>query len=101
MVEVADELWVDGATELGHLSVGRGDEDPLDCLHQDVVEQRVLGAGRQSVANRQTDGRTDYMQDIIRLNWAAGKAKLPVTHFMVLYISSLSFSVRVFFRVPR
>lgn len=59
VVEVADELWVDGAAELGHLSVGRGDEDPLDCLHQDVVEQRVLGAGRQSVANRPMDRRTD------------------------------------------
>lgn len=59
MVEVADQLWVDGATELGHLSVGRGDEDPLDCFHQDVVEQRVLGAGRQSVTNKVMDRQKD------------------------------------------
>lgn len=44
MVEVADELWVDGATELSHLSVSRRDEDPLHCFHQDVVEQGVLCA---------------------------------------------------------
>lgn len=44
VVEVADELWVDGATELSHLSVSRGDEDPLHCFHQDVVEQGVLCA---------------------------------------------------------
>lgn len=55
MVEVADELWVDGAAELGHLSVGRGDEDALHRFHQDVVEQRVLCTGRQSEARRPTD----------------------------------------------
>lgn len=56
MVEVADELWVDGATELSHLSVSRGDEDPLHCFHQDVVEQGVLCACGQSVTNtRQRD----------------------------------------------
>lgn len=57
MVEVADELRVDGAAELGHLSVGRGDEDALHCFHQDVVEQRVLSTGRQSDAKRQTHRR--------------------------------------------
>lgn len=100
-MEVADELWVDGAAELGHFSVSRGDEDALHCFHQDVVEQRVLGTGCQSDQQRQTDRQTDYIQDVIRLGCAAGRAKLPVTHFMLLYISSLSFSVRVFLRVPR
>lgn len=42
VVEVTDELWVNGAAELSHLSVSRGDEDPLNCLHQNVVEQGVL-----------------------------------------------------------
>lgn len=42
VVEVADELWVDGAAELSHLSVSRSDEDPLNSFHQDVVEQGVL-----------------------------------------------------------
>ncbi|XP_068566474.1 uncharacterized protein [Cebidichthys violaceus] len=39
VVEVADELRVDGAAELSHLSVSRSDEDPLNCFHQDIVEQ--------------------------------------------------------------
>lgn len=43
VVEVTDELRVNGAAELGHLSVRRSDEDALHRLHQDVVEQRVLG----------------------------------------------------------
>ena len=47
MVEVADELRVDGAAELGHLAVGGGDEDALHRLHQHVVEQGVLHARRQ------------------------------------------------------
>lgn len=42
VVEVADELRVNGAAELGHLSVSRSDEDPLHRLHQNVVEQGVL-----------------------------------------------------------
>ncbi|TNN46697.1 hypothetical protein EYF80_043105 [Liparis tanakae] len=42
VVEVADELRVDGAAELSHLPLSRSDEDPLNRLHQDVVEQGVL-----------------------------------------------------------
>lgn len=42
MVKVADELRVNGAAELSHFSVRRSDEDPLNRLHQDVVEQGVL-----------------------------------------------------------
>lgn len=42
VVEVADELRVDGAAELSHLPVSRGDEDALDGLHENVVEQGVL-----------------------------------------------------------
>lgn len=42
VVEVADELWVNGAAELSHFSVSGSDEDSLDGFHQDVVEQGVL-----------------------------------------------------------
>lgn len=42
MVEVADELRVNGAAELRHLPVSWSDEDALDGLHEDVVEQGVL-----------------------------------------------------------
>lgn len=91
MVEVADELWVDGAAELGHLSVGRGDEDPLDCLHQDVVEQRVLGAGRQSVANRPMDRRTDGLHaGHHQIEWGSRQSEASrhslhgVVHFLAL-----------------
>lgn len=42
VVEVPDELWVNGATELSHLPVSRSDEDALDGLHENVVEQGVL-----------------------------------------------------------
>lgn len=98
-MEVADELWVYRATELRHVSVGWGDEDPLDCFHQDVVKQRVLGAGRHSVAHRPM--KRQMKSKSIIFKWASVEAKLPVTHFIVLYISSVSFSVRVFFRVPR
>lgn len=42
MVEVPDELWVNGAAELSHLPVSRSDEDALDGLHENVVEQGVL-----------------------------------------------------------
>lgn len=48
VVEVADELWVNGAAELSHLPVSGGDEDALDTLHQDVVEQGVLSPRGQS-----------------------------------------------------
>lgn len=100
MVEVADELRVDGAAELGHLSVGRGDEDALHRLHQHIVEQRVLSTGRQPDAERQTHRRSTSRT---ASGWVRQRAEpnYPVTHFMVLYISSLSFSVRVFLRVPR
>lgn len=43
VVEVADELRVNGAAELSHFSVSGSDEDSLDSFHQDVVEQGVLG----------------------------------------------------------
>lgn len=55
VVEVSDELWVDGAAWLGHLSVGRGDEDALHCFHQDIVEQRVFCTSRQSDAKWRMD----------------------------------------------
>lgn len=42
VVEVPDELWVNGAAELSHLPVSRSDEDALDGLHENVVEQGVL-----------------------------------------------------------
>lgn len=42
VVEVAYQLWVYGAAELGHLPMCRSDEDTLYCLHHDVVEQGVL-----------------------------------------------------------
>lgn len=42
MVEVANELWVNGAAQLTHLSVSGSDEDSLHGFHQDVVEQGVL-----------------------------------------------------------
>ena len=42
VVEVADELWVDGAAELSHFSVSGSDEDPLNRFHQDVVKQGVF-----------------------------------------------------------
>lgn len=42
VVEVADELGVDGAAQLGHLPVRGGDEDALHRLHAHVVEERVL-----------------------------------------------------------
>lgn len=44
MVEVADELGVNGAAELSHFSVSGSDEDSLNGFHQDVVEQGVLSA---------------------------------------------------------
>lgn len=42
VVEVADELRVNGATELRHLPVSRSDEDALNGLHENIVEQGVL-----------------------------------------------------------
>lgn len=42
VVEVVDELRVNGAAQPGHLPVGGSDEDALDALHEDVVEQGVL-----------------------------------------------------------
>ena len=56
MVEVADELGVDGAAELRHLAVGGGDEDALHRLHQDVVEQGVLHPGGQPAQTRREKG---------------------------------------------
>lgn len=64
-MKVSDELRVDGAAELGHLSVGRGDEDALHCFHQDVVEQRILGTGRQSGAKRREDRRITAWSDLV------------------------------------
>lgn len=49
MVEVADELRVNGAAELSHLSVGGSDEDPLNRFHQDIMEQGVLCTRGESV----------------------------------------------------
>lgn len=51
VVEVADELWVNGAAELSHLSVSRSDEDPLNRFHQNIVEQGVLCPRGESVTN--------------------------------------------------
>lgn len=42
VVEVADELRVDGAAELRNLSVCGRDEDTLHCFHQNIVEECVL-----------------------------------------------------------
>lgn len=97
VVEVTDKLRVDGTTELCHLSVSRSDEDPLNRFHQNIVEQGVLCPRRQSVPNtKQRDcglkGITHYLHS---------QELLSDTHFIVLYISSVSCSVRVFFRVPR
>lgn len=94
VVEVADELRVDGAAELSLLPVGRGDEDPLDTLHHDVVEQRVLCSRGQSVTTRRRFLASSSQHVKIQ-------EMHLITHFMVLYISSVSCSVRVFFRVPR
>lgn len=52
MVEVADDLWVNGAAELSHFSVSGSDEDSLNRFHQDIVEQGVLSTRGQSVADR-------------------------------------------------
>lgn len=49
MVEVADELRVNGATELSHLPVSGSDEDALDGLHENIVEQGVLRSRGQPV----------------------------------------------------
>lgn len=51
MVEVADELWVDGAAELSHFSVSGSDEDALHRLHHHVVEKSVFSPGGESVEN--------------------------------------------------
>lgn len=42
VVEIADELRVDGAAELRYLSVCRRDEDALHCLHQNIVKECVF-----------------------------------------------------------
>lgn len=52
VVEVVDELRVDGATELSHLPVSRSDEDALDRLHENVVEQGVLRPRGQPVPKK-------------------------------------------------
>lgn len=54
MVEVVDELRVNGATELSHLPVGWSDEDALDGLHENVVEQGVLCPRGQPVPPKKT-----------------------------------------------
>lgn len=59
MVEVADELWVYGTTELGHLSVCGSDEDPLHSFHHDVVEQGVLSTRCQSDTRENLGVRAD------------------------------------------
>ena len=52
MVEVANELRVDGAAELGQFPVCRSDEDTLHLLHQHIVEQSVLCPRRQPGQHR-------------------------------------------------
>lgn len=64
VVEVMDELRVNGAAELSHFSVSGSDEDTLNGFHQDVVEQGVLGTWGQSVTNTgQTDTVTEWTGD--------------------------------------
>lgn len=52
VVEVVDELWVNGATELSHLPVSWSDEDALDGLHENVVKQGVLCPRGQPVPKK-------------------------------------------------
>lgn len=52
VVEVVDELRVNGATELSHLPVSWSDEDALDGLHENVVEQGVLCPRGQPVPKK-------------------------------------------------
>lgn len=51
VVEVADELWVNGATELSHFSVRGSNENPLNCFHHDIVEQGVLCPRGKPITN--------------------------------------------------
>ena len=94
VVEVAYELRVNGAAELSHFSVSRSDEDSLNCFHHDIMEQGVLCTRGQSVTNARQGGEIKNVS-------MKEKALFHITYFMVLYISSVSLSVRVFFRVPR
>lgn len=56
VVEVADELRVNGATELSHLPLGWSNEDALNGLHENIVEQGVLCSWGQPVPEQQHRG---------------------------------------------
>lgn len=100
VVEVPDELRVNGAAELSCLSVSGSDEDPLDTVHQDVVKQGVLRAGGQSGRNRLHRINIYFHMKTLTLN-IKNIVPSSLTYFMVVYISSVSLSVSVFFKVPR